>query len=186
MARRVIKEDAAEMVQPASAVRGDEIDTSSPRLSAGYERIQERVFDLPDPDSEYTELQRDLQIGNQQFDSIYNALDRAEDNARRAHRLYICARVDAERFALDADVTEGGLWAAATADLQREKDSGARTKQITDADVRARVSTMFPEQWSQLQERRIKARKTIEHLERFADLSKTRCFSLANMLSTKR
>lgn len=185
MGRRVIKEEA-EIVQPASAVRGDEINTSGPRLTPGYERIQERVFDLPDPESEYAELQAGLQVGNQQFDSIYGALDRAEDNARRAHRLYICARVDAERFALDADVTEGSLWAAASADLQRDKDNGARTKQITDADVRARIATMFPEQWSELQQRRIKARKTIEHLERFADLAKTRCFSLANMLATKR
>jgi hypothetical protein len=172
--------------QPASAVRGDEIDTSGPKLAAGYERIQDRIFSLPDPEAEYAELQAGLQVGNQQFDSIFSALDRAEDNARRAHRLYICARVDAERFALDADVTEGGLWAAANADLQREKDSGARTKQITDADVRARIASMFPDQWTELQQRRIKARKTVEHLERFADLAKTRCFSLANMLATKR
>lgn len=189
MARRQMKtedEATAAIVQPASVARGDEIASAQPLLGEGYGRIQERIFALPDPDAEYSDLERALMLGTQQFESISAALDRAEDNARRAHRLYVCARVDAERFTLDADVVEGQLWASASADLQREKDSGARTKQITDGDVRARMATMFPDQWRDLQERRIKSRKMLEHLERFADLWKGRPFSLSSMLASKR
>ena len=186
MARRPIQTDDDALVKPASVERGDEVRVNGPTLSEGFERIQTRVFDLPDPDSEYRSLEKALMLGTQQFDSITAALDQAEDNARRAHRLYVNARVDAERFGIEADVVEGGLWSLASAELQREKDSGARTKQITDGDVKSRVSTMFPDQWRELQEKRIKTRKMMEHLERIADLWKTRCYSLAAMLASKR
>jgi hypothetical protein len=183
MARRPI-DKAEQLVTQASDVRGDE--KAAPALGTGYERIRERIFTMPDPEHEYAELERALVLGTQQFDNIAHALDQAEDNARRAHRLYVCARVDAEAFSLQADIVEGGWRTKAVAELQREKELGLRTKQITDGDVSGKMAQMFEEEYRSLQQKRIESRKMLEHMERFADLWKTRCYSLATMLSVKR
>jgi hypothetical protein len=157
-----------------------------PAMGNGFERIKDTVFNMPDPDSEYADLEAALVMGNQQFDNVSTALDKAEDNARRAHRLYICARVEAEKFNIDADIVEGAMRAQAVSELQREKDAGIRTKQITDADTTAKLAALFPDEWRDLQERRIESRKMVEHLERFADLWRSRCYSLAKMLESRR
>jgi len=157
-----------------------------PQHSAGYAAIVERVFDLPDPDAEYQILEESLSVGSSNFDSISAALDTAEDNARRAHKLYVNARVDAERFNIDADVIESAMRTQAIAELQREKDAGLRSKQITDTDATAKVSAMFPDEYRDLADRRVKSRKMIEHVEAFAGLWRSRCYSLSKMLESKR
>src|SRR5258706_3487080 len=62
---------------------------TGPALTQGFERIVERVFDLPDPLAEYDRLERELKLGDQRTDygSLQKALDSAEDNARIAHKL---------------------------------------------------------------------------------------------------
>lgn len=166
--------------QRASPVNGAA--TTSP----GFMRIAERVFDLPDPDGEYAELEQALSLGSSEFDSIVKAVDAAEDDARRAHRLYVNAKLDYERFAADAALIEGAIRSEASAELQREKDSGVRTKQITDADVVAKCAALFPDEWRDLAEKRVRAKLSVEHLERFADLWVGRCRSLGGMLASKR
>lgn len=157
-----------------------------PVLADGFTRITERVFDLPDPDAEYKTLEASLKLGTSEFDSLQQALDCAEDNARRAHRLYVNARVEGESYEFDAEVVEAAMRTHASAELQREKESGLRTKQITDADVTAKIAAMFPDEARDLRMRRIRARKMIEHLKEFADLWGSRCRSLAKMLESKR
>lgn len=157
-----------------------------PMAGDGFAQITERVFDMPDPDAEYAELEGALQLGTQTADSIVSALDRAEDHARRAHRLYVCARVDSERFNLDADVIESAMRTQAVSELQREKDSGVRTKQITDGDTTAKIAAMFPDEHRDLAERRVKSRKMVDHLEAFAQLWRSRCYSLSKMLESRR
>jgi len=166
--------------QRASPVNG----TAS--TSVGFTRIAERVFNLPDPDGEYEELERALSLGSSEFDSIVKAVDAAEDDARRAHRLYVNAKLDYERFAADAALIESAIRTEASAELQREKDSGQRTKQITDADVVAKSAALFPDEWRDLAEKKVRAKLSVEHLERFADLWVGRCRSLGGMLASKR
>jgi len=157
-----------------------------PRQAPGFERITERVFDLPDPEAEYALLEKALSLGTQEFDSIAKALDSAEDNARRAHRLYVGAKLDYERFLADAEVIEGAIWSEAVAELQREKEAGTRTKQITDADSRAKCAALFPDEWRDLAEKKVQAKLSVEHMERFADLWVSRCRSLGGLLAAKR
>lgn len=159
---------------------------SLPALSEGYATVQERIFTLPDPNGEYEELERSMKLGTREFDSVSRALDDAEDNARRAHKLYVNARLDYERFGIDADIIEAGMAAQARTELEREKESGQRSKQITQDDVKHKCLVLFPDEWRDLAERRIKGRKMLEHLERFAELWKVRCFSLAKQLEARR
>lgn len=171
----------------AQAARGDATPFGAlPTSGAGYDRIIERVFDMPDPDGEYDELERALVLGTRTYESVSDALDHAEDNARRAHRLYVNARVDAERFNIDADVIESAMRTQAVGELQREKDAGVRTKAITEADTTSKVAALFPDEYRDLAERKVKSRKMIEHLEVFAKLWGSRCYSLSKMLESKR
>ena len=176
-------EPVAVAVPPAPIVRAF---GAMPSAGDGFAQITERIFDMPDPDAEYAELEGALQLGTQTADSIVSALDRAEDHARRAHRLYVCARVDSERFNLDADVIESAMRTQAVSELQREKDSGVRTKQITDGDTTAKIAAMFPDEHRDLAERRVKSRKMVDHLEAFAQLWRSRCYSLSKMLESRR
>ncbi len=157
-----------------------------PHQGAGFQRITERIFDLPNSNDEYSLLEAALSLGTQDFDSVAQALDRAEDHARRAHRLYVAARLDYERFLADAEVIEAAIRTEAASELQAEKDSGSRTKQITDADVRAKSAALFPDEWRDLAEKKVQAKLAVEHLERFADLWVSRCRSLGGLLASKR
>lgn len=176
----------AGLVTTAPAQRTTPFNGPLPEQAGGYARITERVFALPDPDTEYDALERALVLGTREYDSITDAVDTAEDNARRAHRLFVAAKLDYERFCADAEVIDGAMRSEATAELQAEKESGARTKQITDADVKAKCAAMFPDEFRDLAEKRTAAKLAVEHLERFADLWSSRCRSLGGMLASRR
>lgn len=152
-----------------------------PDLTPGYARIVERVFDLPDPEALYERLEADLMLGHREHDSVREALDRAESNAQSAFRLFVNARVEHERFGLDAELVEAGLWQAATAELQAEKDAGQRSKAITDADVRHRCAALFPDEWREIQDRRARAKGMLDALGRLADLWQQRSASLRKL-----
>lgn len=170
--------------QPAQQVRGERASFSDlPEMGRSFGRIVERVFDLPDPMAEYDELEAALRESQP---SPVAALENAEDNARRAHRLYVCARAEAERFNIEASVIEASMRSEALAALSRDKLGGAHNKTITEADINARVSTMFPDEYLDLADRKIKSRKMVEHLEAFAKLWATRCYSLSTIVSARR
>jgi hypothetical protein len=193
MARRKIEDQRdteqamaiAGVTTTAGAMRAGVPFTSQPELGEGYGRISVHVFDLPDPETEYRELVD--QLGHTTaLDGPVERLDNAEDNARRAHRLYVCARVDAERFNLDAELVEAAMRGQAIERLQHEKTIGQRSKAITEADVTAMSAAMFPDEWRDLADRRIKSRKMLEHLEAFASLWTSRCHSLSRLIEARR
>lgn len=156
-----------------------------PIMDAPWQRIQERTFTLEDPEGLHRELEGALRLtealtpGNLQA-----ALNDAEDNARRAHQLYIVARVDFERFELEMAPVVDAMREAANQDLQKEKDQKQRSKAITDADIKGRASIMFPDEWALVQRRRAEAEGLMDTLKHFADLWKQRCYSLSTMLNT--
>ncbi len=171
---------------PAAEERVSRFLAAGPVHGRGYDRIVERVFDLPDPDDEYRALEAALVVGDREHDSLAAALDRAEDNARRAHRLYVAAKLDRDRYEADAEVVTAALREQATDVLQQQKAAGLRSKAITDADVLAQCAAMHPDEWRDIVDRRSRARLTVEHLERLADLWVSRCRSLTALLSARR
>lgn len=156
-----------------------------PVLPPSWMRIQERVFTIDDPETEYADLESGLRLeealtpGN-----LQTALNDAEDNARRAHKLYIVARSEFEKFELQASPLIEAMRDAANRDLQGEKDRKERSKTITDADIKSRASILFPDEWTIAQERRIKAEGMMDTLKSFAELWRQRCFSLSSMLNS--
>lgn len=158
-----------------------------PQLAKDFGAIVERVFAV-DALGQYERLEKALTIGEQRADygTVLRALDQAEDNARTAHRLYVGAKVERERYLMDAAVVTGAMWSKATDALQREKADGLRNKQITDGDVRAMAATLFPDQWRENELGVVKVKAMEEHLLRLADLWASRCRSLQVVLSTLR
>ena len=62
------------------------------------------------------------------------------------------------------------MWEEAQRSLQSEKDSGARSKQITDADVKARIAVLHPDQYKDQENRRRAVDFTVKALDRLADI----------------
>lgn len=170
--------------ESAQQVRGERVAIGQlPEIQPGYRRIVVRVFDLPDPDAEYEALEVALRESQP---SPVAALEIAEDNARRAHRLYVCARAAAEQFNIDASMIEAAMRTEALAAIAHDKASGHHNKTITEADITARIAVMFHDEYRDLQDRRIKSRKMVEHLEAFAQLWRSRCYSLSIIVGSRR
>jgi hypothetical protein len=177
--RRLDPADAVTMSAQPSPINGP-----MPNVSESFSRIVERVFDIGDPDALFTTLMERMSLRDALTPGALQAsLNIAEDNARLAHQLYVNAKVESERFEIDSDIVLGAMRAGATAELQREKDAGQRSKAITDADVREKAATLYPDQWRETNERRAKTSGMLEHLKRLADLWQTRCYSLSTMLN---
>lgn len=156
-----------------------------PMLPPSWMRIQERSFKLEDPEAEFNELEEALKLTNALTPgNLQEALNVAEDNARRAHRLYIVARLEYEKFELEALPIIEAMRDAASKDLQGEKDRKERTKAITEADIKGRASVLFPDEWVIAMERKIKAEGMMDTLKSFAELWRQRCFSLSSMLNS--
>ena len=155
-----------------------------PLLPPSWMRIQERSFKLENPEEEYVELEDELKLTNALTPgNLQDALNKAEDNARRAHRLYIVARIEYEKFELEASPIIEAMRDAASKDLQGEKDRKERSKAITEADIKGRASVLFADEWAIAMERRIKAEGMMDTLKVFAELWRQRCFSLSSMLN---
>lgn len=163
----------------------EEIDIDNlPILSAPWMKIQERTFSLSDPENEHKDLETQLRLTDALTPGrLQEALNRAEDNARRAHKLYIVAQFEYESFELEMKPVIEAMRQSANTDLQGEKDRKERSKAITDADITGRASVLFPDEWIVVQQRTIKAALMMSHLKIFADVWKQRCFSISSMLN---
>ena len=169
---------------PAQQAAAERQRKELPELSLTFTKIRESVFTLPDPDGLYKKLEERLSLREALTpNALLGALNEAEDMARLAHKLYVVANADYERFERECEPVNESMRDAANRELQHEKDQKQRSKTITDADVRGRASVMFPDEWSAIDSRRIKASGMLNHLKALAELWKTRCYSLNGMLN---
>lgn len=152
-----------------------------PGESLQFKRVVESVLSI-NISEVYDELEPQITIRDALTpQAIRSALNKADDNALKAHRIYTAAKVEFERRKLDLDKVEGAMRERAVSELSFEKESGYHKKVITEADVRARMSTMFPDQYYELQEAKLRAETTISHLERLADCFQSRCYALKSL-----
>ncbi len=157
---------------------------NTPTLDKSTERIVERVYNVPTPLVEYEALENALTVGEQRSDysSLSKALDVAEDNARRAHKLYLVVRQDRKRWDTEKEIITAPMRSNATYELEREKKDGSRTKQITDADVLAKMAALYPDEFEHFETRAAKLKGMEEHILLWVDLWKSRCGSLQTMV----
>jgi hypothetical protein len=151
-----------------------------PKMSRGIAAVVESVIpERVNVQAEYDELAPLLRIEGALVPQVVkDHLNEVEVRALRAHRLFVIAKMDLERFERDCDEAIGAMRHEATIDLQKEKDKGERSKQITDADVRGRAATLFPDEWSEINGELARAKASVKNLERFSELWAGRRFSL--------
>lgn len=154
-----------------------------PKLGGGFDTLQHVVIDESvDVDAEYAALEAELEIVEALTPEVVRAaLNRCERNAKRAHRLYVLARVQLDRFRIDTEVALGAMRDEAVGELTTEKAAGVRTKQITDADVASRAAALHPDEWREISEGLARAEAMLKHFERFSDIWYRRSWSLGSL-----
>jgi hypothetical protein len=165
-----------------------EATTVEVRMAPAFAKILEHVFKV-DPWKDYERLEKGLKIGGRGYtdrETLMEARNEAEDNARKAHQLYCAARAEQERYELDALVIEGAARRKVLRDMHAEKESGQRSKMITEADIASYIQLQFPDEYDSLRLSRLKLRKLVEHMERLADLWMRRCGGIDTMLGKHR
>jgi hypothetical protein len=156
-----------------------------PDLKRGFQEIAGKVFDTDlDLIKEFDIIEGSLSItGKLTPGVISRAANQSEDMARRAYLLYIVGKVEYESYMRRTEGLVAVLRDGATVELEKEKASGVRTKQITDADVISKIAAKYGDEWEDIQLRRARAKGMLGYLEILSDLSKKRCFTVARMLS---
>jgi hypothetical protein len=163
---------------PALFVRADGGDELSPQM----ERLVTSVFDVSDIDEEARELESMLTMGEARSDygTVLAALDRAEDNARRAHRLFVNAQLEQKRFLLEREEVDAALYKAGVDSL---KESGDK---VTVEAVKARYVLLYGDEWKAGEEKRARVKLAVEHMEQLAFFWSSRCRTLQVILSSLR
>ena len=149
-----------------------------PSMGAGYGRVLERLFSL-DPFEAYQDLERFLDgLGRRPSELTYpqiaDELEQVETHAWRAARLLAHAQDARDAYERDCEVEEGAWRANAREALEAAKAAGQFTKTITNGDVEAYVATHFTAEYKALANRRSKAKRMVEAIERGADLLRRR------------
>lgn len=151
------------------------------RLSMLVSSVIDEGLDL-DVNAEYDELLQALEIHEALTPQVVRAaVNSAESYARRAHRLFVITKMLHERFRVDAETCLAACRDAATHELAKLKAAGQHPKQVTDRDVEDKAATMFPDEWTTINEQLVKGKHTLAHLERFAELWQRRSWSLSSL-----
>lgn len=146
--------------------------------------VPERGIDI---EQQWKELEAALTVEGALTPQVVKAqLNLAEKRALAAHRLYVFAKLEQKRYSIDCEEALGSMRDFATSELQAEKDRGERNKSITEADVRGRAATLYPDEWAAINTGLESSKATIAHLEQLSDLWKGRRFSLAALLGDGR
>ena len=150
-------------------------------------RITMSIYEI-DAHRDYQDIERSLEIGDERttYSTLMQHLDKGEVRARRAHALYLGAKLELAKFEIDSQKVVGAMRSKASEVLEDEKASGTRKKAITNADIEAQMADMFPDEWAAQELTRVRLKGGVEHLERLADLCKGRCHTLGTMLSNLR
>ncbi len=137
---------------------------------------------------EYDRLERSLVIGEHRGDyaTVLKHVDAAEDNARVAHKLYLAARIERERYEAASAKTIAAMWRQAKQSLEEIKRSGDLKKQITDADVERQCIFLFGDEWDRIQEGKLRVKLAESHMEHLSDLWKSRCNTLRTIIAVMR
>lgn len=143
---------------------------------------------IEDPMGTWEKLEKALRVGENrsEFGVLAKGLDEAEVNARLAHRLWMTTKIEHQRWELENEVVFGAMRSEATAHLQKEKDKGLRSKQITDADVSAACGIIYPDEWRSQETKRRKFEAMVKSMENLTECWMSRCRSLQTMHGKQR
>lgn len=156
-------------------------------ISPDFARIVEAVYAV-DAWKDYEDIEKNLEVGEARGDyaSLREYLDKAEVRARRAHRLYLGAKLEKAKWELDSAKVVSAMRKAATDELQLEKESGDRTKRITNDDVEAKMAEKFPDEVAAQEIARVKLSGVVDDMEHMTRRCDAKCSDLKTLLETLR
>jgi len=143
---------------------------------------------VAEPLKEYEALEAALHLGDKIGDhgAVARSLDKAESFARRAHRLWQAAALERRRWERDNEVVFAAMRSMATRSLQSEKEQKVRSKQITDADVEARVASLYPDEWREQEGKRDRMKSMVDSMQNLAEVWMSRCRTLQTLHGKQR
>lgn len=186
----------AEMPPELPGECGQQGSGSFDRVSAikmtGFENIIDSVFTF-DAESAYTEVKASLELvgkaSRTDYGELVDALDAAEENARKALQLVANAKVAGENYQNDIKVLESALHEQAVDELMGkfdDPDDKSVTKKPTIADIEAYKIANYHDEWHSMKERVAKSKRTVEYLEGLAGLTAQRARDLRQMVASCR
>jgi hypothetical protein len=174
--------------KPETAQKGGSVHTT--RVSGvsmtGFETIIDSVFSF-DSEAVYQEVLNSLEFQGKasraEYGMLIDALDAAEEVARKALQLVANAKVACVRYLADVDSIRGQLREDARNELLNERDGG---KAPTIADIEARVASAYHDEHRDIEVRIAKAKRSVEYLEGLASLTAERARDLRQMVAKSR
>lgn len=150
-------------------------------------RIVETVW-VEDMHATWQLLKQKLRVGAKRSEHAH--LQRSLDDVRQvafdAHCLYATAKRERDRWEAANDVHHSAMWNRASQTLQAEKEQGLRSKQITDADVKAMAIVLFKDEYAAQERRRREVQLTVDLIGELASLATKRADDLQVMLGKLR
>lgn len=156
-----------------------------PPVPEAYERIVETIYRV-DFGATHEKVERSFRVGEGRSDyaTLNEALDNAEDVARVAFDLYLHVRWSREKWLSAANLVMAKCRQEAIEVLQAGKEKG--DKRITEADVDAKMATMYSDEVAHYNEK-VKHLKGLEEKTLHnVDQAKSRCRSLQVMIGALR
>jgi hypothetical protein len=139
-------------------------------------KIIESVFQV-DLDSTWRRIHEALLPGKGGA-SAAKAIAVIDDRCREAHKVYCALKLEYERYKSDCEATMAAMRCEASELLQAEKETGERKKTVTEADVRAKMIELHPDE---VRNQEVKLRKfalAVEHAEHMVKVMSQRSRSL--------
>lgn len=151
------------------------------------QRIIETIY-APDIFQQYGDLEQNLEVGDDRGDyrTLTVHLDKAEARARRAHKLYLGAKLELAGWELDARKVTSAMRGEALAELEAEKEAGERRKAITNDDVESRIAEKFPDEWKAQQLTHVRLKGVVDDMEHMTRAWNNKCGDLRTLLETLR
>jgi hypothetical protein len=155
------------------------------------QRHVSRVFLKDDEaDAISRRLSEEITLGDKRTDygSVVRALDRAEENQRLAYSFLVTIKSERDRFDLGNEPIIAAMRQEALQHLENEKagkvEGVVRTKQITDADVTAKIAAVFRDEWQDIADESRRLELAVRHAEHNVSVWSDRSRSL-NTLANK-
>lgn len=181
---------------PELPKEGEQQGSSDTRVSqikmTGFENIIESTFTF-NPDTVYAEVKAGLTLGTKasraDYGDLVNALDASEENARKALQLVANAKVASSNYQADVNIIRSELHEQSVREiylrLEDQNDDTVKRKPTKD-DIEAYKVSNYHDEWSDMENRVQKAKRTVDYLEGLAALCAQRARDLRQMVSGNR
>ncbi len=193
----------SEVTKEAPSAADEQLALPAEKRSASmgdwYDRIITTITKIdPEAEFEYLTMELKLSTPGSQADAgvLADALEVAQDNARRAHALYVHANIANEGAKIDAKVLESAVRELARDQLVDERASEPAEldakgkpkgpKAPTIDDIEARMHSKHADELRDLAQQKAENEGTVEHLKRLADLWRDRIRTLETMFAKSR